>query len=304
MNERSLVGKIALVTGAGSTVGLGRAMTLALVRAGAKVAMMDLDSAALQQSASDAREVGGNDCVATIIGDVTKPEDAERAVKSTISELGGLHVLVNNAGINPRVEPGDDGLTFSRIPLEAWMSTIAVNVNGPFFMARAATPHLVKQGWGRIIGITTSLDTMIRGGPGIRGIERCQWPTPHWTILGRRAPAGRAPREGQCPCRLAAARQTGEHQNVNPLVVSLSNHASLDRLSEYPRGGFGVRRADRMSGPRWLDNRPAIAFNAGCKSGPLQSMQAAGSEQGESVSLRTAWKRSTVVMLTAPRLWA
>src|SRR5207249_3686516 len=106
----SLVGKIALVTGAGSTVGLGRAMTLALVRAGAKVAMMDLDSAALQQSASDARGVGGNDCVATIVGDVTKPEDAERAVKNTISELGGLHVLVNNAGINPRVEPGDDGL--------------------------------------------------------------------------------------------------------------------------------------------------------------------------------------------------
>jgi len=140
-------------------------MTLALVRAGARVAMMDLDRESLQRSAQEAAAIGGEGCVTTIIGDVTKPEDAERTVKATISELGGLHVLVNNAGINPRVDPGDDGLIFSRIPLDAWMRTMAVNVNGPFFMARAVAPHLVKQGWGRIIGITTSLDTMIRGGP-------------------------------------------------------------------------------------------------------------------------------------------
>src|SRR5579885_1684625 len=102
MTERPLEGKVAIVTGAGSTIGIGRAITLALVGAGARVAMLDVDPAALEQSAAEARKVGGPDCVATLVADVTSPEDAERAVQETIRQLGGLHVLVNNAGINPR----------------------------------------------------------------------------------------------------------------------------------------------------------------------------------------------------------
>jgi len=165
MTELQLRGTIAIVTGAGSDIGLGHAMTLALVRNGARVAMMDVDRAALEHSAADARALGGKDCVLPIVGDVSKPEDAERAVQTTIAELGGLHVLVNNAGINPRVEARASGPLFSQIPPEAWTKTMAVNVNGPFFMARAAVGHLVAQGWGRIVGVTTSLDTMIRGAP-------------------------------------------------------------------------------------------------------------------------------------------
>jgi NAD(P)-dependent dehydrogenase (short-subunit alcohol dehydrogenase family) len=160
-----LAGKIAIVTGAGSEVGLGRAMTLALVRAGARVAMMDVDEKALQQSAADAREIGGSDCALPIVGDVTKPEDADRVVQQTIAELGGLHILLNNAGINPRFEAAPPLPAFSQITPDAWTRTLAVNVNGPFFMARAAVGHLIAQGWGRIIGVTTSLDTMIRTMP-------------------------------------------------------------------------------------------------------------------------------------------
>jgi NAD(P)-dependent dehydrogenase (short-subunit alcohol dehydrogenase family) len=150
MEQRVLDGKVALVTGAGSNIGLGRAMTLALVRAGARVAMMDVDADSLERSADDARGIGGKDCVTTIVGDVTKPEDGERAVRTTIAELGGFHIMLNNAGINPRVSPGAGGIVFSEIPPDAWARTMAVNVNGPFFMARAAVPHLVAQGWGRI----------------------------------------------------------------------------------------------------------------------------------------------------------
>ncbi|MEA2642388.1 MAG: hypothetical protein QOF51_3782 [Chloroflexota bacterium] len=165
MKEQPLAGKVAIVSGAGSTIGLGRAMTLAMVGAGARVAMMDLDAASLAESAADARAVGGPDCVLPITGDVTRPEDAERVVQTTIAELGGLHILVNNAGINPRVSPSPAGLLLSQVPIDAWTRTIAVNVNGPFFMARAVAEHLVAQGWGRIIGVTTSLDTMLRGMP-------------------------------------------------------------------------------------------------------------------------------------------
>ncbi len=165
MSERPLEGKVAIVTGAGSTIGLGRAMTLALVQAGARVAMLDVDQAALEQTSSEVRKLGGPDSVFPIVADVTRPEDADRAVERTIIELGGFHILVNNAGINPRVPPLPSGLIFSEIPSETWTQTFAVNVNGPFFMARAAVGHLVAQGWGRIVGITTSLDTMIRTAP-------------------------------------------------------------------------------------------------------------------------------------------
>jgi len=165
MSQSVLQGKIVLMTGAGSQIGLGRAMTLALVQAGARVAMMDVDRASLDESAAALRQVGGPSCVATIVGDVTKYVDAERAVAETLSQLGGLHILFNNAGINPSVTPAPPSPNFAQIPIDAWTSTMQVNINGPFFMARAAVGHLVGQGWGRIIGVTTSLDTMIRAAP-------------------------------------------------------------------------------------------------------------------------------------------
>src|SRR4051812_38789009 len=114
--DSQLRGKIAIVTGAGSQIGLGRAMTLALVHAGARVAMMDVDRATLDESAAVVREVGGSESVITIIGDVTQASDAERAVEQTIAELGGLHILVNNAGINPLITPAPPNPLFSQIP--------------------------------------------------------------------------------------------------------------------------------------------------------------------------------------------
>ena len=165
MNEQPLEGKIAIVTGAGNPRGLGYAMTLALVRAGARVAMMDYDPEVLEEGAAGAREVGGPESVLPIVGDVGSPEDAEETVQRTIAELGGLHILLNNAGINPRFTTQPGLPSFAQIPPEVWARAFAVNVFGPFHMARAAVGHLLNQGWGRIIGVTTSLDTMLRGMP-------------------------------------------------------------------------------------------------------------------------------------------
>jgi NAD(P)-dependent dehydrogenase (short-subunit alcohol dehydrogenase family) len=153
-----LTGKVALVTGAASAIGLGFAMTSALLRAGARVAMVDVDAASLETSRAAMRQLGGDDCLSAIVADATKPDDAQGAVQRTLSELGGLHILINNAGVNPRFD-------FWNLPVEAWAKTIAVNVNGPFTMAKAAATHLREQGWGRIIGVTTSLDTMLRTMP-------------------------------------------------------------------------------------------------------------------------------------------
>jgi len=165
MAKGQLDGKVAIVTGAGSSIGLGRAMTLALVEAGARVAMVDVNQQALEQTAGDARELGGDDAVATIVADVSSPEDTQRAVRETIEQLGGLHVLVNNAGINLYSSglSGESAQPFWEVDPDAWRKVISVNLSGPFLMAHAAVGHLLDQGWGRIIGVTTSLDTMIRG---------------------------------------------------------------------------------------------------------------------------------------------
>ena len=163
MLEKPLQGKVAIVTGAGSPIGLGRAMTEALVRAGARVAMLDVNEDWLEQTSSDIREIGGDDCVLTIISDVSNPEGAEEAVARTVTELGGVHILVNNAGITAS-NFGPDRTNFWDISPDAWNKVISVNLSGVFYMARASVGHMLSQKWGRIIGVTTSMDTMYREG--------------------------------------------------------------------------------------------------------------------------------------------
>ena len=88
---------------------------------------------------------------------------------TTIAQLGGLHILVNNAGTNPRASglgttSGATPTNFWENSPEAWSRVVAVNLSGNFYMARAAVVHMLEQGWGRIIGVTTSMDTMWRKG--------------------------------------------------------------------------------------------------------------------------------------------
>ena len=84
----------------------------------------------------------------------------------TIAEMGGLHILVNNAGIAPRnmLLGGDARNNFWEVSAAEWDRVMAVNAGGPFYMARAVAPHFLAQGWGRIIGVTTSLNTMYNPG--------------------------------------------------------------------------------------------------------------------------------------------
>jgi NAD(P)-dependent dehydrogenase (short-subunit alcohol dehydrogenase family) len=170
MPAKPLEGKVALITGAGSPIGLGREMTFAYVQAGARVAMFDRNSGWLEQTAADMRSLGGSGCVLPIVGDVTNPADAERAVAETLSALGGLHVLINNAGTSPWAEglapegKSSRDARFWDLSPEAWNRVVGVNFSGAFFMSRAAVRPMMKQRWGRIISVTTSLDTMYRKG--------------------------------------------------------------------------------------------------------------------------------------------
>ena len=153
------------MTGAGSPAGMGHAMALGLVKAGARVALLDLHAEGLEESVGELRAVGGADCALGIVADVSDPEAVQRAVDRTVAELGGLHILVNNAGTNPRSAGFQiASKRFWDIPLPAWDRVVAVNCTGPFYTARAVVGHLRKQDWGRIVGVTTSVDTMFGRG--------------------------------------------------------------------------------------------------------------------------------------------
>ena len=166
MPEKPLAGKIAIVTGAASPRGLGRSMTEALVRAGAHVAMMDINQEWLDETSNYMQEIGGDNCVTSQVVDVSSFSEAERSVKQTIEELGGLHILVNNAGIAPSnmLLGTQSKNNFWEVSPEEWDRVVSVNSNGPFYMTRSVVPHMIKQKWGRIIGVTTSMNTMYREG--------------------------------------------------------------------------------------------------------------------------------------------
>jgi len=172
--RKPLDGKVAVVTG--SAQGLGRTMALALLDAGARVAFADIEGAPLEATAREARGIAGNaEAVHTVVANVAKPADAQRIVGSTIRKFGALHILVNNAGIGasfgnkmalvnpPKVWEIDPKL---------WDRTLSVNAGGPFLMIRAALPEMRRRKWGRVIGITTSLDNMLRAGQTAYGASK------------------------------------------------------------------------------------------------------------------------------------
>ena len=155
--------RVAIVTGAGN--GIGKCMAQALVRAGADVVFADLDVSAAGVAVAEVAFRPGCGKALAVPCDITSPRDCERTVNETVRLFGALHILVNNAGKGPtHVEnaPKTKSMKFWEADAEAWAKVIETNVVGTFFMSRSAAPHLIGNGWGRIVNVTTSLSTMQR----------------------------------------------------------------------------------------------------------------------------------------------
>ena len=148
-----LEGKVALVTGAGT--GIGAAISRALAREGATVACTSLPTDPYQAVVDDIRARGGRAVGVPL--DVTNPEQAEQVVAGVAQDLGGLHIVVNNAGIT------DDQLILRMKP-ESWRRVLSVNLDGTFNVSSAAVRIMVKQREGRIVNIASVVGLMGNAG--------------------------------------------------------------------------------------------------------------------------------------------
>jgi 3-hydroxybutyrate dehydrogenase len=141
---RSLSGKVALVTGSTSGIGLGIARALAA--AGANVVLNGFgDQAQIDELVAEFRSrykvTAGHSAA-----DMSKPVEIAWMVAQAARELGGVDILVNNAGIQ-HVAPVEE------FPVEKWDAVIAINLSAAFHATRAAVPHMKARKWGRIINI-------------------------------------------------------------------------------------------------------------------------------------------------------
>ena len=146
MEDFEMKGKVAVVTGSTSGIGLGIAR--ALGAAGADLVINGFGEAAAIEKLR--KELASTYGVRVSFGaaDLTKPADATALIENATRELGRVDVLVNNAGIQ-HVSPVHE------FPLDKWDAIIAINLTAVFLTTRAALPQMLKRNWGRIINIAS-----------------------------------------------------------------------------------------------------------------------------------------------------
>jgi NAD(P)-dependent dehydrogenase (short-subunit alcohol dehydrogenase family) len=157
--------RVAIVTGAAG--GIGRAMTQGLLATGTRVAGVDRDREPLEALAASARQQGKSAYLLTIQADLTSDSATEAISQTTRDRFGRIDILVNNAGIGPgsiRPDSWQHPLKFWEITPDQWRRFVAVHTTAPLALTNAVVPEMMRQGWGRIVNVTTSLGTMLNAG--------------------------------------------------------------------------------------------------------------------------------------------
>jgi NAD(P)-dependent dehydrogenase (short-subunit alcohol dehydrogenase family) len=139
--------KVAIVTGAASSIGMGRAFALAFAKEGADVVVCDIKDG-IQERAKEIEQLGRK--AIAIKTDVSKSSDVSQMMETTVKTFGKIDILVNNAGM--REEPAKP---IQDITEEEWDAIHAVNLRGMFLCIKYAVPHMIKQTYGKIINIAS-----------------------------------------------------------------------------------------------------------------------------------------------------
>lgn len=148
----TLAGKVALVTGASS--GIGEGIALALAQAGATVALAARRADRLEGLVRRIEEAGGQ--ALALPGDMTVEAEAKQAVEDTVARLGRLDILINSAGV---MQTGG----VENVDLDEYRQVFDINLFATLYTCAAATPHMIKQGEGDIVTISSLAAR--KGGP-------------------------------------------------------------------------------------------------------------------------------------------
>jgi NAD(P)-dependent dehydrogenase (short-subunit alcohol dehydrogenase family) len=245
----SLAGRVVLVTGGGR--GIGRAIALGMGAAGADVAVAARSAEELEQVAVAVRGLGRR--ALAVPTDVTRREEVVALVARVAGELGRLDVLVNNAG-GPVACASDAGaLEVATHDDASWDATMTLNMTSCYWATKAALPHMLARGYGRIINVGSGYSLVGAAGlsaytaakhalvgftrslameVGTRGVTanvlRPGWTNTRlvdWTIIGQAT--GRAAADAKAHAEgLAAQRRILEPEEVAPMAVFLASPAA------------------------------------------------------------------------------
>ncbi len=157
--EYGFEGRTAIVTGAAS--GIGEATAIELAKGGAKVALFDLQPEALAAVTETCKEYTAD--VMAVVCDVSKPESVKSGVGQVLSAWGKVDILINNAGIESRLKPGESffGTLFDQLDEETYLKFFQVHDYGHYLMNLAVIPSMQEHHFGRIVN--TSSVTGIHG---------------------------------------------------------------------------------------------------------------------------------------------
>ena len=144
MNQIDLKGRVAIITGGAR--GIGYAAAERMLASGAEVALWDIDATRLAEAAAELGKAGK---VSTQTVELTDEASVIAATNAVLAAHGKIDILVNNAGIT-----GGNGKLWE-LETDVWRRVIDVNLVGPFLTCKVVVPHLIANGWGRIVNVAS-----------------------------------------------------------------------------------------------------------------------------------------------------
>lgn len=138
--------RVALITGAGSEKGIGKETAKQLTKRGATVILADINEEGLELAVQDLKAAGGKAFPVKL--DVTNKEEIDQRVSELVEKFGKIDILINNAGISRPTRVID-------IEEKEWDLVFDINMKGVFFLTQAVLPHMKKEGYGRIVNLSS-----------------------------------------------------------------------------------------------------------------------------------------------------
>ena len=175
--SQSLTGRSAVITGAAG--GFGRVLTRGFAEAGAKVLACDVSQPGLDDLAAELAQTSIGGSIQFRQLDISSNAGCEATASVAKETFGSLDILINNGAMGMQVfgpHHMSELIGIDEVTPELWDKFVSVNLSGAWYLTRAAVPHMKAGGWGRIVNVTTSFFTMLRGkfhpyGPVKAGLE-------------------------------------------------------------------------------------------------------------------------------------